>query len=80
MKRIDNIDDQISAFKTDQNMFNVTLEQKLGMLDQFGKDNASALSAIQKVANKNSDQILDLSKMIDWTKAEIREERKYLLH
>ena len=74
MKRIDNMEDQISAFKTDQNLFNVTVEQKLGMLDQFGKDNASALSVIEKVANKNSDQILELSKMINWTKAEIRAE------
>ena len=74
MKRIDSMEDQISAFKTDQNLFNVTVEQKLGMLDQFGKDNASALSVIEKVANKNSDQILELSKMIDWTKAEIRAE------
>ena len=74
MKRIDSMEDQISAFKTDQNLFNITVEQKLGMLDQFGKDNASALSVIEKVANKNSDQILELSKMIDWTKAEIRAE------
>ena len=37
MKRIDSMEDQISAFKTDQNLFNVTVEQKLGMLDQFGK-------------------------------------------
>ena len=44
------------------------------MLDQFGKDNASALNVIEKVANKNSDQILELRKMIDWTKAEIRAE------
>ena len=70
MKRIDSMEDQISAFKTDQNLFNITVEQKLGMLDQFGKDNASALSVIEKVANKNSDQILELSKMIDWTKAD----------
>ena len=74
MERIDSMEDQISAFKTDQNLFNVTVEQKLGMLDQFGKDNASALSVIEKVANKNSDQILELSKMIDRTKAEIRAE------
>ena len=74
MKRIDSMEDQISAFKTDQNLFNITVEQKRGMLDQFGKDNASALSVIEKVANKNSDQILELSKMIDWTKAEIRAE------
>ena len=52
MKRIDNMEDQISAFKTDQNLFNVTVEQKLGMLDQFGKDNASVLSVIEKVAKK----------------------------
>ena len=64
MKRIDNMEDQINAFKTDQNLFNVTVEQKLGILDQFGKDNSSALSVIEKVANKNSDQILGLSKMI----------------
>ena len=74
MKRIDNMEDQISAFKTDQNLFNVTVEKKLGMLDQYGEDNASALSVIEKVANKNSDQILELSKMIDWTKADIRAE------
>ena len=52
MKRKDNMEDQISAFKTDQNLFIVTVEQKLGILDQFGKDNASALSVIEKVANK----------------------------
>ena len=46
------MENQISAFKTDQNQFNVIVEQKLGMLDKFGIDNASALSVIEKVANK----------------------------
>ena len=30
IKRIDNMEDQISTFKTDQNQFNVTVEQELG--------------------------------------------------
>ena len=30
IKRIDDMEDQISTFKTDQNQFNVTVEQELG--------------------------------------------------
>ena len=70
MKRTDTMEYQISAFKTDQNQFNVTVEQKLRMVDQFGKDNASALGVIEKVVSKNREHILELSKMIDSTKAE----------
>ena len=41
------------------------------MLDQFGKDDAPALNVIEKTANKNSEQILELGQL---TEAEIRAE------
>ena len=44
------------------------------MLDQFSKDNASALSVIEKVATRNNKQILELSKTLDWTKKGMRAE------
>ena len=41
------MEDQISGFKTDENQFNITVEQKLGMLDQFGKDNAFCFECLR---------------------------------
>ena len=44
------------------------------MLDQSSNANASALIVIEKVATKYGKQILELSKMFDWIKKDMRAE------
>ena len=50
----------------------VTVEQKMQVFNQTTNDHDLAIKCVEKVADRHCEQILELHKMIDWTKAQIR--------
>ena len=55
-----------------QTRFNVTVEQKMQVFNQTSNNHDLAIRRVEKVADRHCEQILELHKMVDWTKAEIR--------
>ena len=74
MNRLGVLEGQLGSFFKYQTRFNVTVEQKMQVFKQTTNDHDLAIKRffIEKVADRHCEQILELHKMVDWTKAEIR--------
>ena len=72
INRLGVLDGQLGSFIKYQTRFNVTVEQKMQVFNQTTNDHDLAIKRVEKVADRHCEQILELHKMVDWTKAEIR--------
>ena len=72
INRLGVLEGQLGSFIKYQTRFNVTVEQKMQVLNQTTNDHDLAIKRVEKVADRHCEQILELHKMVDWTKAEIR--------
>ena len=66
------LEGQLGSFVKYQTRFNVTVEQKMQVFNQTTNDHDLAIKRVEKVADRHCEQILELHKMVDSTKAEIR--------
>ena len=72
INRLGVLEGQLGSFIKYQTRFNVTVEQKMQIFNQTTNDHDLAIKRVEKVADRHCEQILELHKMVDWTKAEIR--------
>ena len=72
INRLGVLEGQLGSFVKYQTRFNVTVEQKMQIFNQTTNDHDLAIKRVEKVADRHCEQILELHKMVDWTKAEIR--------
>ena len=72
INRLGVLEAQLGSFVKYQTRFNVNVEQKMQVFNQTTNDHDLAIKRIEKVADRHCEQILELHKMVDWTKAEIR--------
>ena len=72
INRLGVLEGQLGSFIKYQTRFNVTVEQKMQVFNQTTNDHDLAIKRVEKVADRHCEQILELHKMVDWTKAEIR--------
>ena len=72
INRLGVLEGQLGSFIKYQTRFNVTVEQKMQVFNQTTNDHDLAIKRFEKVADRHCEQILELHKMVDWTKAEIR--------
>ena len=72
INRLGVLEGQLGSFIKYQTRFNVTVEQKMQVFNQTTNDHDLAIKRVEKVADRHCEQILELQKMVDWTKAEIR--------
>ena len=72
INRLGVLEGQLGSFIKYQTRFNVTVEQKMQVFNQTTNDHDLAIKRVEKVADRYCEQILELHKMVDWTKAEIR--------
>ena len=72
INRLGFLEGQLGSFIKYQTRFNVTVEQKMQVFNQTTNDHDLAIKRVEKVADRHCEQILELHKMVDWTKAEIR--------
>ena len=72
INRLGVLEGQLGSFIKYQTRFNVTVEQKMQVFNQTTNDHDLAIKRVEKVADRHCGQILELHKMFDWTKAEIR--------
>ena len=72
INRLGVLEGQLGSFVKYQTRFNVTVEQKMQIFNQTTNDHDLAIKRVEKVADRHCEQILELQKMVDWTKAEIR--------
>ena len=72
INRLGVLEGQLGSFIKYQTRFNVTVEQKMQVFNQTTNDHDLAIQRVEKVADRHCEQILELHKMVDWTKAEIR--------
>ena len=72
INRLGVLEGQLGSFLKYQTRFNVTVEQKMQIFNQTTNDHDLAIKRVEKVADRHCEQILELHKMVDWTKAEIR--------
>ena len=72
INRLGVLEGQLGSFVKYQTRFNVTVEQKMQAFNQTTNDHDLAIKRVEKVADRHCEQILELHKMVDWTKAEIR--------
>ena len=72
INRLSVLEGQLGSFVKYQTRFNVTVEQKMQVFNQTTNDHDLAIKRVEKVADRHCEQILELHKMVDWTKAEIR--------
>ena len=72
INRLGVLEGQLGSFVKYQTRFNVTVEQKMQVFNQTTNDHDLAIKRVEKVADRHCEQILELHKMVDWTKAEIR--------
>ena len=72
INRLGVLEGQLGSFIKHQTRFNVTVEQKMQVFNQTTNDHDLAIKRVEKVADRHCEQILELHKMVDWTKAEIR--------
>ena len=72
INRLGVLDGQLGSFTKYQTRFNVTVEQKMQVFNQTTNDHDLAIKLVEKVTDRHCEQILELHKMVDWTKAEIR--------
>ena len=72
INRLGVLEAQLGSFVKYQTRFNITVEQKMQVFNQTTKDHDLAIKRVEKVADRHCEQILELHKMVDWTKAEIR--------
>ena len=72
INRLGVLEGQLGSFVKYQTRFNVTVEQKMQIFNQTTNDHDLAIKRVEKVADRHCEKILELHKMVDWTKAEIR--------
>ena len=72
INRLGVLEGQLGSFVKYQTRFNVTVEQKMQIFNQTTNDHDLAIKLVEKVTDRHCEQILELHKMVDWTKAEIR--------
>ena len=72
INRLGVLEGQLGSFVMYQTRFNVTVEQKMQIFNQTTNDHDLAIKLVVKVTDRHCEQILELHKMVDWTKAEIR--------
>ena len=72
INRLGVLEGQLGSFVKDQTRFNVTVEQKMQVFNQTTNDYDLAIKRVAKVADRHCEQILELHKVVDWTKADIR--------
>ena len=72
INRLGVLEGQLGSFVKYQTRFNVTVEQKMQVFNQTTNEHDLAIKRVEKVADRHCEQILELHKMVDWTKAEIR--------
>ena len=72
INRLGVLEGQLGSFIKYQTRFNVTVEQKMQIFNQTTNDHDLAIKRVEKIADRHCEQILELHKMVDWTKAEIR--------
>ena len=72
INRLGVLEGQLGSFVKYQTRFNVTVEQKMQIFNQTTNDHDLVIKRVEKVADRHCEQILELHKMVDWTKAEIR--------
>ena len=72
INRLGVLEGQLGSFVKYQTRFNVTVEQKMQVFNQTTNDHDLAIKRVEKVADRHCEQLLELHKMVDWTKAEIR--------
>ena len=72
INRLGVLEGQLDSFIKYQTRFNVTVEQKMQVFNQTTNYHELAIQHVEKLADRHCEQILELHKMVDWTKAEIR--------
>ena len=72
INRLGVLEGQLGSFIKYQTRFNVTVEQKMQVFNQTTNDHDLAIKRVERVTDRHCEQILELHKMVDWTKAEIR--------
>ena len=72
INRLGVLEGQLGSFVKYQTRFNVTVEQKMQVFNQTTNDHDLAIKRVEKVADRHCEQLLELHKMVDWTKAEMR--------
>ena len=72
INRLGVLEGQLGSFIKYQTRFNVTVEQKMQVFNQTTNDHDLAIKRVEKLADRHCEQIFELHKMVDWTKAEIR--------
>ena len=72
INRLGFLEGQLGSFVKYQTRFNVIVEQKMQIFNQTTNDHDLAIKRVEKVADRHCEQILEPNKMVDWTKAEIR--------
>ena len=72
INRLGVLEGLLGSFIKYQAQFNVTVEQKMQVFNQTTNNHDFAIKHVEKVADRHCEQILELHKMFDWTKAEIR--------
>ena len=72
INRLGVLEGQLGSFVKYQTRFNVTVEQKMQVFNQTSNNHDLAIKRVEKVADRHCEQILELHKMVDWTKAVIR--------
>ena len=70
INRLGVLEGQLGSFVKYQTRFNVTVEQKMQIFNQTTNDHDLVIKRVEKVADRHCEQILELHKMVDWTKAE----------